>query len=214
MYQLELVFRFEALRKAAIRRKFPENATTVITERATVKTVEGTAEKHSDWPIWRFVVELFIFSCKNLFFLCSGCRWFASGEGLSILGFLEKTLRLSCCKLVFEIAYYFSSAFSPARWKSRRNFKKQKKNTVPVGDERRNECLTRWFVFSLRNSLHLHSEKKRLCLPLPTFSGSYKTNFRNLWRFWSAQSILKPQANSPRFAFDFNSVHVICSCAR
>ena len=51
MYQLELVFRFEALRKAAIRRKFPENATTVITERATVKTVEGTAEKHSDWPI-------------------------------------------------------------------------------------------------------------------------------------------------------------------
>ena len=211
MYQLELVFRFEALRKAAIRRKFPENATTVITERATVKTVEGTAEKHSDWPIWRFVVELFIFS-KNLFFLCSGCRWYAaSGEGLSILDFLEKTLRLSCCKLVFKLLVIFSS---PSRWKSRRNFKKQRKNTSPIGDERRNECLTRWFMLSLRNSLHLHSEEKRLCLPLPKCSGSYETNFRNLWRFWSAQSILKPQANSHRFAIDFNSVYVICSCAR
>ena len=51
MYQLELVFRFEVLRKAAIRRKFPATAAIVINERATVKRVEGTAEKHSDWPI-------------------------------------------------------------------------------------------------------------------------------------------------------------------
>ena len=142
MYQLELVFRFEALRKAAIRRKFPENATTVITERATVKTVEGTAEKHSDWPIWRFVVELFIFSCKNLFFLCSGCRWYAaSGEGLSIVDFLEKTLRLSCCKLVFQIAFYFFLTFQVKKQK-----KLQKAEEKHVTDWWRK---TEWMLNSL-----------------------------------------------------------------
>ena len=69
MYQLELVFRFEVLKKAAIRRKFPATAVIVINERATVKTVEGTAEKHTligrfedlSWSCSFSVVRIFSF---------------------------------------------------------------------------------------------------------------------------------------------------------